>query len=89
MIANPHPSAAQLLSAPSPGLPAALRFFPRGGEWLDTDATFHPAVLVLYPEVPPPPPGTVSLGVGYGSLVALDGAGKQISFLSGDGWSGV
>lgn len=57
-----------------------------GGEWEDTDATWHPAVLELYPDVPPPPAGTATLGIGYGELCALDESGRQLAVLVDTEW---
>lgn len=83
MTTTPHPSTAHLHRAPTGAfLPALVR---EGWEWTDTDATFKPTVLDLYPDVKPFTPAA-AYGVGYGMLVALNGAGKQIAAWSGGTW---
>lgn len=54
------------------------------GEWWDTGAVFSPAVLSLYPSVPPYP-GANGYSVGYGSLVAVDELLEQVAYYEGEG----
>ena len=57
----------------------------RHGEWLDTDATFAPGVMLVYPEIPAYG-AAAGYAVGYGSLVALNPAGRQAAYWDGDNW---
>ena len=84
-----HPSATFILKHADPalGFPDELFGDPEGDEFDDTDATFSPGVLSLYPLIPPFP-GATHYAVGYGSLVACDAGDRQIGVWMGvdEGW---
>lgn len=78
---------------PDFGLPAVLRRYPErndpGDEWEDTAAIFSTDVLKLHPDITPHPTAK-GYGVGYGSLVAVEGPEKnysQIAYWDGKKWA--